>query len=120
MSRTAKIAAASSVGGVALICIAVFAFCCVKQRKLGRRERELEDQAFEKNTQELLAYRQMIAQQKAAGVRVNVQAVNPLYGPPAQQFGAPYQQQYAAPGTMAPQTKRASWLHGVPRGYQRF
>lgn len=38
MSSTTKIAIAASVGGVVLIAIALITFCCIKQRRAGRRE----------------------------------------------------------------------------------
>ena len=105
LSPTAKIAIGASVGGVALICVAVFAFCCVKQRRIGRRERELADQAFEKDAAELLVYRQAMAHEKAPGARVNVQ---------------PVRQSMPMAGVVPQQGKRSSWMYGGQRGYQRF
>lgn len=64
LSSTTKIAIGASVGGAALVGVLVFAFCCVKQRRAGRRERDLADAEFEKNTAEVLSYRAAMAQQK--------------------------------------------------------
>ncbi|RMZ82970.1 hypothetical protein DV737_g1833, partial [Chaetothyriales sp. CBS 132003] len=98
LSKTAKIAIVSSVGGVALVCAAVFAFCCFKQRRAGRHERLIEDAKFEKDTAELLAYRtemsrlrsQKLAEARASpvppstmpisGPGVSPSAGNPAYG----------------------------------------
>ena len=37
--------------------IALLAFCCVRQRRIGRRERAIEDSKFENGRAELMAYR---------------------------------------------------------------
>ena len=47
-------------GVLALLAI-VAGFCCVKQRALGRRERALEDAAWEKTQAEALAFRRQVA-----------------------------------------------------------
>jgi hypothetical protein len=65
MSQTAKIAIIASVGGVVVIGLAVFGFCCIKQRRLGKHERLLEDAKFEKNQSELMAYRADMARARS-------------------------------------------------------
>jgi beta-glucanase (GH16 family) len=68
LSSTTKIAIAASVGAVLLISIIVFAFCCIRQRRAGKKERLMEDAKFEKSTAELLAYRAQMARDRQAGV----------------------------------------------------
>lgn len=74
LSPTTKIAVGASIGGALLIAMLVFAFFCVKQRSAGRRERAIEDAAFEKNAADVMAYRAAMVQQKTplVGVRENV------------------------------------------------
>ncbi|KAL9618207.1 MAG: hypothetical protein Q9160_007041 [Pyrenula sp. 1 TL-2023] len=57
LSQTAKISIGASIAGVALLAAVIFAFCCIKQRRLGKKERALADAEYEKRTQELLTYR---------------------------------------------------------------
>lgn len=64
LSQNAKIAIAASILGTALIFVCVFAFCCVKQRRLGKHERLLEDAKFEKDRSELLAFRAEMGRQR--------------------------------------------------------
>ena len=54
----AKIGISSAVVAAIAICIGMWAFCCFKQRKAGKAERRLADAMFEKDTAELMAYRQ--------------------------------------------------------------
>jgi beta-glucanase (GH16 family) len=61
-----KIAIAASAAGVLLVSIVVFAFCCIKQRRAGKRERLMEDAKFEKSTAELLAYRAEMTRERTA------------------------------------------------------
>lgn len=65
MSNSSKIAIFSSVAGVLLISIALMIFCCVRQRRAGKREREIADAEFEKGTAELLAFRAEMNRQRA-------------------------------------------------------
>lgn len=64
LPTTTKIAIASTIGGVALIFMAVFIFCCVKQRRLGKHEKLLEDAKFEKDRAELMAFRAEMTRQR--------------------------------------------------------
>ena len=57
LSPTAKIAIGASVGGVFAVCMGVFAFCCIRQRRAGKHEKLVEDAKFEKERTELMAYR---------------------------------------------------------------
>jgi len=95
LSSTTKIAIGASVGGAALLLVIASAFCCIRQRRAGKRERELADAEFEKNTAEVLSYRAAMAQQKTplvSGGQVSGQGRN----------------------------GRNSWMFGGQRGFQRF
>jgi len=61
MSQGAKIAIIAAPLGVVALAILIGCFCCVKQRKLGRRERAIEDAQWEKENAEMLAYRRKMA-----------------------------------------------------------
>ncbi len=95
LSSTTKIAIGASVGGAALILVVLSAFCCIRQRREGKRERALADAEFEKNTAEVLSYRAAMAQQKMPlvnGGEIRGQGRN----------------------------GRNSWMFGGQRGFQRF
>ena len=64
LSTGAKIGILSGVGGVLLLLLALFAFFCIKQRRLGKKEKALEDATWEKNTQELLGFRAEMHRQR--------------------------------------------------------
>jgi hypothetical protein len=65
LSSTAKIAIACSIAGVILLAILIMVFCCIKQRRAGKKERALADAEFEKGTVELLAFRAEMNRQRA-------------------------------------------------------
>lgn len=74
LSSGAKIAIVASVCGVAAVGLAVFVFCCFKQRRIGKHERLVEDAKFEKNQAELMAYRSDMSRarsEKLAQIQVN-------------------------------------------------
>jgi hypothetical protein len=95
LSHGAQIAIVASAAGAALLAVVAFAFFCVRQRRAGRRERELEDAAWQKNSAELMAYRAAMEKQ----------------------YQAQLQQQQSAP--IMP-SGRNSWMFGGQRGFQRF
>lgn len=64
LSSTTKIAIGASVCGALLIAAIVFIFCCIKQRRAGKRERLLEDAKFEKDRAELMAFRAEMSRQR--------------------------------------------------------
>jgi len=99
-----QIIIAASVLGFLAICAAIFAFCCIRQRRVGKHERLLEDAAFEKSTAELMQYRAIAARErnekmamlKQAGVPNPGAAVNRTMSPmPPGQFGAYANSHYA-------------------------
>ncbi|MCJ1473820.1 hypothetical protein MMC13_002471 [Lambiella insularis] len=57
LSKGAQIAIIASASSVAFILLCLFVFCCFKQRRAGRREREIADAQWEKGTAELMAFR---------------------------------------------------------------
>lgn len=67
LSKTTKIAIVAAVGAVLLISLAIFTFCCIKQRRAGKRERLMEDAKFEKSTAELLAWKAQMARDRQMG-----------------------------------------------------
>lgn len=53
----AKIAVGASIGAFLAIILVAWAFCCIKQRRAGKREGALVEAAYEKDTAELMRYR---------------------------------------------------------------
>jgi beta-lactamase regulating signal transducer with metallopeptidase domain len=98
LSHTTQVAIGASVAGAALIAAVAFAFFCVRQRRAGRRERELEDAAWEKSNAELMAYRAAMEKQQT---QVRSTPVMPSGG--GRGFGG-----------------RNSWMFGGQKGFQRF
>ncbi|KAF2151876.1 glycoside hydrolase family 16 protein [Myriangium duriaei CBS 260.36] len=46
--------------GVGAICLILFTFCCIKNRRAGRKERAIADAEWERNLTELQRYKQMM------------------------------------------------------------
>ncbi|KAK5076013.1 hypothetical protein LTR64_008542 [Lithohypha guttulata] len=65
LSQNAKIAIAAAVGGSFLIALCVLAFCCIRQRRVGKHEKLLEDAKYEKDRSELLAFRAEMGRQRS-------------------------------------------------------
>ncbi|KAL8784299.1 MAG: hypothetical protein Q9213_004057 [Squamulea squamosa] len=61
LSSGAKIGVGSAIGVTCIALIVLGAFYCVRQRKAGRRERAMADQAFENERRELSAYQMQMA-----------------------------------------------------------
>lgn len=57
LSHGAKIGIFSAVAAAIAVCVVMWAFCCVKQRRAGKAERRAADAIYEKDTAELMAYR---------------------------------------------------------------
>lgn len=75
----AKIAIIAVPCGVLALLALIGAFCCFKQRGLGRRERAIEDAQWEKRLNDLTAYRrQMAAGHFAAGAGGYAPVHNPV------------------------------------------
>jgi hypothetical protein len=90
LSHTTQVAIVAGIGGAVLIALLAFAFFCVRQRRAGRREREIEDAEWEKSSAELMAYR------------------------------ATMEKQQGQPTPMMPSRGRDSWMFGSQKGFQRF
>lgn len=87
LSPTTKIAIAATAGGVLLVSMLVFAFCCIRQRRAGKRERLLEDAKFEEDKAELLAYRAQMARARQAGATGNIPYQHSGYAASASSIG---------------------------------
>ncbi|KAK6443014.1 hypothetical protein LTR95_000727 [Oleoguttula sp. CCFEE 5521] len=60
LSKTAKIAIASSVLGVLLVIIIVYTYVCITQRKKGRAEKAIADREWERHESELMEYKRQM------------------------------------------------------------
>jgi hypothetical protein len=124
LSSTTKIAIAAAVGGVLLISVVVFAFCCIRQRRAGKRERLMEDAKFEKSTAELLAYRAQMARDRQMGVQgSNIPYqhsgyANSGYSMGGQTVYSPSQAGYAKGGASSYAPSVSTF--GSGKGYQRY
>jgi flagellar biosynthesis/type III secretory pathway M-ring protein FliF/YscJ len=57
LGRTAQIAIIASIVGVVVIAACIIAFCCIKQRRAGRRDAAAYEAQQNKEAAELLEYR---------------------------------------------------------------
>ena len=62
----AKIGIYCAIGGVIAAIFGLWAICCIKHRKLGKKEGAEANAAFEKDTAELLAYRSEMGRRRGA------------------------------------------------------
>lgn len=99
LSTTTKIAIGATIGGVALLIAAVFIFCCVKQRRVGKHEKLLEDAKFEKDRAELMAFRAEMSRQR--NEKMAYMSSTPV-------------------GGMYSNISMQPLVHGNGRGYQRY
>jgi len=58
LPKAAQIAIVACSIGVAAVLAALMAFCCVRQRKAGRKEKAVADAMYEKDARELMEFRQ--------------------------------------------------------------
>lgn len=112
--------------------MAVFAVCCIKQRRIGKREKLLEDAKFEKNANELLAYRaemtrqrnEKLAMMSPGGLSPASTAVNSYNASPnpmkSPNPGYGYANSNYAPSTYSNTTYAQSMHSFGGRGYQKF
>lgn len=66
LSKTAQIAIIASIAGFVLICACLITFCCIKQRRAGRREFAAIEAESNKEAAELLEYKRQMAQGRFA------------------------------------------------------
>ena len=71
LSPATKIGIICAIGGVFLILALLCTVCCVRQRKVGRREREIADADWDRANSEMMAYRQQMQ-------RPNIYSPNPF------------------------------------------
>ena len=64
LPKAAQIAVAAAVIGVASILLILLTFCCIKNRRAGRRERAIADAEFERNVREVQQYKQMMVSEE--------------------------------------------------------
>ena len=69
LSHGAKIGIFSTVVAAIAVCVVMWAFCCIKQRRAGKAERRVADAMFEKDTAELMAYRSQMGKGGLVGER---------------------------------------------------
>ena len=120
LSKEAKIAIAASVIGVAAICVAVFIFCCIKQRRVGKHEKLVEDAKFEKNQSELMAYRSEMSRMRSEKL-----AEARAFGTSPGNMGASVAQQSPNIGYANSSYAKSNYAHSIStygsgRGYQRY
>lgn len=82
LSKGAQTAIIASAGSVALILLSLFIFCCVKQRRAGRRERKIADAQWEKGTAEVMAFRTQMGRTQQNGYS----RIDTSYGGPKSKF----------------------------------
>jgi len=70
LSKTAKLGIAIAAISVTAILLALLVFCCIKQRRAGRRERAIADAEWERNMNELQQYKRMHFSEQAIHPRV--------------------------------------------------
>lgn len=122
MSSGAKIAIFASVFGVLAIFAGIFIFCCIKQRRIGKHERMVEDAKFEKDRAELMAFRaEMGRQRNEKIVAAQAYAVSPVMG----NAGASYTPMNAGTRNPSGPFAKSGYAQSVSsmgsgRGYQRY
>lgn len=57
LPKAAQIAIVAGAIGLGVVLLALLTFCCIKQRRAGRREKALADAEFDKGAAELMEYR---------------------------------------------------------------
>ncbi|KAF2097914.1 cell wall glucanase [Rhizodiscina lignyota] len=62
LPKAAQIAIVCAAIGVGVVLLAILTFCCIKQRRAGRRERAIADAEFEKGAAELMDYRRKMSE----------------------------------------------------------
>ncbi|KIX95904.1 uncharacterized protein Z520_08159 [Fonsecaea multimorphosa CBS 102226] len=112
--------------GVVALCILIFAFCCIRQRRAGKHEKLVEDAKYEKITAEVMAYRadmsRMRSEQKMMGVSVqHVSPVSPMMGHAGASFpGYGQASPMMGGGARSPNPGYGYANSGYSRGYQKY
>lgn len=127
LAPTTKYIIIGVVGGVALLCVAIFAFCCIRQRRAGKHEKLVEDAKYDKITAEVMAYRADMSRMRneKSYVAVNTSPAMGNSGPMYQNYG----QSAPMMGGMSPNPgygyANSNYARSVSnfsngRGYQRY
>lgn len=128
LSQQTKYIIGGVVGGVVLLAIIIFAFCCIRQRRAGKHEKLIEDAKYEKNAAEVMAYRNGMSRMRTdtfnkGGVHV---AASPVMGNAGASL---YQnrgqtQPMMGPGAMSPNPgygyAQSVSSYGSRGGYQKY
>lgn len=128
LSPTTKYIIIGVVCGVVLLCLLIFAFCCIRQRRAGKHEKLIEDAKYEKNAAEVLAYRAGLSRMQSDKMMNATVTPSPAMG----NAGAMYQnygQAQPMMGGMSPNPgygyapsgyARSVSTFGSGRGYQKY
>ncbi len=127
LTPTTKYIIIGVVAGVALLCLAIFAFCCIRQRRAGKHERLIEDAKYEQNAAEVMAYRSDMSRvrgEKMQGDQIyvtpmgNVSPMHHNYGQTQPMMGG----MSPTPGHEYPHSDyaRSVSTFGSGRGYQKY
>lgn len=120
-------------GGVLLLCVAIFAFCCIRQRRAGKHEKLIEDAKYEHNTAEVLAHRADMSRMRGEQFKQAQVYVSPAMGNPNnmyQNYGQTQPMMGGGPGGMSPnpgygynphsEYARSVSTFSSGRGYQKY
>jgi hypothetical protein len=128
LTPTTKYIIIGVVAGVLLLCVAIFAFCCIRQRRAGKHEKLIEDAKYEKNTAEVLAYRADMTRMRSEQYKQAQVHVSPAMGNPSTMYQN-YGQTQPMMGGMSPNPgyayansdyARSVSTFGSGRGYQKY
>ncbi|KAK6364631.1 hypothetical protein LTS17_011928 [Exophiala oligosperma] len=127
LAPTTKYIIGGVVGGVALLAIAIFTFCCVRQRRAGKHEKLIEDAKYEKNAAEVLAYRADMSRMRNEMYKQQAQVhVSPMVGGG---MGATLQHQQSQPMMAGMRSPSPGYgyaqgggggMNSYGRGYQKY
>lgn len=107
-----------------LLAVAIFAFCCIKQRRAGKHEKLIEDAKYEKNAAEVMAYRSGMSRMRSDGAKTAQYSVSPVMG----SAGAMYQNRGQAQPMMGATSSNPGYGYAqsvssygsAGRGYQKY
>ena len=110
-------------GGVLLLAILIFGFCCIRQRRAGKHERIVEDAKYEKMQGEVMAYRmdmnRVRNEKKMMGVSVeHFSPVSPMMGNAGASYFQNHGQTTPMMGGRSPNPNAYGYAGG--RGYQKY
>lgn len=124
LSNQTKYIIIGVVSGVVLLFIAIFAFCCIKQRRAGKHEKLIEDAKYEKNAAEVMAYRSDMTRHRNDQLKSAQYGVSPVMGNAGASYQNRGQSQPMISGSMSPNPgygyANSVSTHGSGRGYQRY